>query len=138
MARVLSPSARGLLLDLDPDLARGVRPDDWESARSEWTGELVPVAAGAWQPLDWAAGRDDVFGFVIVAGLLCREVSLRDRYMLELLGPGDVLQLPVLAERPRLGGPVRLTAARKTVLVTLDQSFARASARWPSLLATVL
>src|ERR1700759_2730592 len=110
MARVASPFARWLLLDLDSYLARGVHTDHWGSARSQRWGELVPVAAGAWQPLDWAAGRDDVFGFVIVAGLLCREVSLRDRYMLELLGPGDVLQLPVLAERPRLGGPVRLTA----------------------------
>lgn len=99
---------------------------------------MVRVPSGAWRLPDSAEKRDDVFGFVIVAGLLCREVALRDRYMFELLGPRDVLQLPVLGERPRLGGPVRLTTAVDTVVVTLGKSFARASARWPALLATVL
>jgi CRP/FNR family transcriptional regulator, cyclic AMP receptor protein len=101
-------------------------------------GEFVRVPSGAWQVPDGIDELDGVFAFVIVSGLLCREVGLRDRYMFELLGPGNVLQLPLLADGPRLGGPVRLTAAVDTELVALGESFARAAARWPSLLTEVL
>jgi len=107
------------------------------SARSACRGELVRVRPGVWRMPDWAGERDDLLGFVIVEGLVCREVALRDRHMLELLGPGDILQLPVLAARPGLGGPVRLTAAVDTCLVALGESFVRAAGRWPSLLAAV-
>ena len=102
------------------------------------SGELVRVPGGAWQPAEWEGDREGVFGFVIVRGLLCREVALRDCYMFELLGPGDVVQLPLPTEGPRLGGPVRLSAATAVLLVTLGESFARAAARWPVLLAEVL
>lgn len=131
-------AAAGLILDLDPDLASGVSPEEWESARLACTGQLVRVRSGAWQVPDWAGERDDLFAFVIVEGMLCREVGLRDRCMFELLGPGDVLQMPLLAGRPRLAGPVRLTAAVDTELVALGESFAQAVARWPGLLAAVL
>lgn len=81
--------------------------------------------------------RDDVVGLVIVEGVLCREVSLRDHTMLELLGPGEVLQPPVHTGRPGLGGTVKLTAVSHMTLVILGESFIRAAAQWPSLLATV-
>jgi CRP/FNR family transcriptional regulator, cyclic AMP receptor protein len=137
VANIASRPAVGFILEFDPDLGSRVCPEDWDSARSECRGDLVRVPAGAWDAPDWAGERDDLFGFVIIDGLLCREVALRDRCMFELLGPGDVLQLPVVTERPRLGGPVRLTAAAATTLVALGESFARAAVRWPSLLAAI-
>ncbi|HET6864939.1 MAG TPA: helix-turn-helix domain-containing protein [Solirubrobacteraceae bacterium] len=76
-------------------------------------------------------------GLVIVEGVLCREVSLRDHTMFELLGPGDVVQPPVQAGRPGLGGSVKLTAVSDMTLVVLGESFIRAAAQWPSLLAAV-
>lgn len=89
---------------------------------------MAPEAAG---------DRHDILGMLIVEGLLCREVTLRGRHLLELLGPGEVLQLPVLATRPRLGPPVALTAVTGAKLVVLGESYIRAAARWPSLLAAV-
>lgn len=89
---------------------------------------MIPEAAG---------DRSDILGMLIVDGLLCREVTLRGRHLLELLGPGEVVQLPVLATRPRLGPPVALTAVTAMELVVLGESYIRAGARWPALLAAV-
>ena len=134
----MTPSrAVGRVLDVDPDLGAGIAPNDWELARQACRGELVHVPPGVWSVPDWLAQRDDLFGLVVAEGVMCREVALHDRHMLELLAPGDVLQLPVLAERPRLGGPVHLTAVAETRLVGLSGAFARAVARWPCLLAAV-
>jgi CRP/FNR family transcriptional regulator, cyclic AMP receptor protein len=135
---VAASPAVALILDLDPDLGSGVGEEEWEMARSACRGELLRLPPGVWRVSDWAGKRDDLLGFVIVEGLVCREVGLRDRYMFELLGPGDVLLAPVAApDRPRVGGPVRLTTAVDTALVALGDSFARAAGRWPSLLAAV-
>jgi len=138
VATVALPPAVGLILDLDSDLGSGIDEQERGLARRVCRGELLQVPAGVWRVSDWAGQRDDLLGLVVVEGLVCREVGLRDRYMLELLGAGDVLQLPVAVfDRPRLGGPVRLTAAVDATLVALGVSFARAAARWPSLLAAV-
>ena len=129
------PVAR--VLELDPDLGAGVWPQDWEAARRACRGELLWVPRGRWIPPEVAGDRNDIVGLVIVEGLLCREVGLRDRHMLELLGPGDVLQLPVLATRPRLARRIELTTVSDAKLVVLGKSFIHAAARWPGLLAAV-
>lgn len=79
----------------------------------------------------------DLAGLVLLDGLICREVALCDRHMLELLGPGDVMVPAAGAEHPTLGGRVTLTAAADTLLIVLGESFIRAAARWPILLARV-
>ena len=88
-------------------------------------------------PPGWVWERDDLVGLVIVEGMLCRELALRDRHMLEVLGPGDVVRLEALGGRSRLGGDVRCTAATETTFLVLGRSFILAAARWPCLLATV-
>ena len=130
-------SHRGHILDLDPDLGAGIGKEDWEAACRACRGALLSVPSGVWEPADAVAERNDVLGWVLVKGALCREVALRDRYMFELLGPGDVLHLPVAQGGPRLGGKIKLTALAGTSLVVLGSAFVRAAARWPSLLANV-
>ena len=124
------------VLDLDPDLGWGLGEQEWDTARRACRGKLVRVGPGAWSVPAAAHVRDDLVGFLIVGGLLCREIALRERHLFELLGPGDVVQPPEVAGAPRLGGPIGLTALRETVLIELGISFIRASARWPVLLAT--
>jgi hypothetical protein len=126
-----------LVLDVDPDLGSGIGPEEWEAARHACRGELVRVRRGRWDLPAGAGERDDLIGLLIVAGLLCREVAVRDRHMLELLGPGDVLPLPAGADRPRLGSEIVLTAANQVELVAIGRSFALAGARWPCLLAAM-
>src|SRR5262249_13853935 len=106
-------------------------------ARYACRGDLVRVPRGLW-PVPPDAGETQILaGLLIVSGLVCREVGLRDRRMLELLGPGDIVQLPIQTDRPRLGGRIVLTAATTTELVTLGESFISAAGRWPSLLAAI-
>jgi CRP/FNR family transcriptional regulator, cyclic AMP receptor protein len=132
-----SPSAT-LVLDHDPDLATGIPRDEREAARQACRSGLVNVPRGRWEVPISAGERDDRLGLVIVVGLLCREIALGDHHMFELLGPRDVLQLPVASGRPQLGGPVKITAIMESSLLVLGESFIRASARWPSLSATFL
>jgi CRP/FNR family transcriptional regulator, cyclic AMP receptor protein len=138
VAGVASAHPAALVLELDPELAAGVSRAERDAARQACRGSLVHVPRGRWDLPISAGERDDRIGLVIIDGLLCREIALRDHHMLELLGPRDVLQLPVATGRPRLGGPIKITAAADTMLLVLGESFLRASTRWPSLLATFL
>lgn len=137
MDPAVSSSPVALVLELDPDLGAGVSPEDWEPARHACRGQLLSVPRGRWRVPAGADERDGLVGLVIVEGVLCREVGLRDRSMLELLGPGDVLQLPVQTGGPGWGGTVKLTAVSDVTLVVLGELFIRAAVRWPSLLARV-
>jgi len=126
------------ILDLDPDLGSGVSAAEWENARRACVGSLSHPRPGDWEPgaeNDEQGGR---IGFLISDGIVCRELGLRDRHMFELLGPGDVVSPPVSGEQRRLSSSVKLTVAAETVVVALGQSFVRAAARWPCLLAAVL
>ncbi len=128
----------GRVLDLDPDLGAGIGEEDWEAARAAGRGRLVRLGRGRWPFPATAGERDDLVGLVVVEGVVAREVALGDRFMLELLGPRDVLQLPVVLGRPRLSDTLRLTVVSETSLLVLDKSFIGAAGRWPCLLAAVL
>ena len=132
-----SPATVGLLLDLDPDLGTRIAVHERELARRACTCELAHTSRGPSDLQALAQNRDDLVGLLIVKGLLVRELALSDRHMIELLGPGDILQPPVTDASPRLGGSTTLNAATNTVMAILEQPFIRAAARWPSLLATI-
>jgi CRP-like cAMP-binding protein len=125
------------ILEVDPDLGSGIGEPDWDLARTACLGNLVRVPRGGWAlPISEAADRDDIFGLIIVEGLLGREMALGEHYSFELLCHGDVLLLQA-AERPRMGTGVTLTALNEMTMLVLRNSFIRAAARWPSLLANV-
>ena len=133
-----SPPARlGFVLDCDPDLGSALGAEDWAAAQRACRGELVRAPRGRWTtPVDLAE-RETIIGFLVVAGIMCREVQLRDRHLLELLGPGDILEVPIGGEGPRLGGDIVLTAALTSDLLALGQTFITAASRWPSVLVAV-
>jgi CRP-like cAMP-binding protein len=125
------------ILELDPELGSAMSEDDWDLARTTCLGNLVRVPRGRWAlPASGAADRDEIFGLIVVEGLLGREMALGDHYILELLCHGDVVLLQA-AEHPRLGSGVKLTALSEMKMLVLRHSFIRAAARWPSLLANV-
>jgi CRP/FNR family transcriptional regulator, cyclic AMP receptor protein len=80
------------LIDADPDLEAVVPPDDRERARRDVLARVARVSPGAW---DVTASREPDRhhrGFLILDGLLTREVEVLGRRCVELLGPGDVLR----------------------------------------------
>lgn len=138
MAAVLpARDEAGLLLDYDPDLGAGIGREDREVARRACRGVLVTTPAGRWEPRRSAGEAPTLVGFVIVTGMICREVRLRDRHLLELLGTGDVLQLPGPEDGRRLSTTVTLTAVADTQSLALGRAFIGAAARWPSLLVAL-
>jgi CRP/FNR family transcriptional regulator, cyclic AMP receptor protein len=118
---VVTPGSARLrsLLDLDPDLASTIVDGEWERARRACKGPLVSTPAGTWALPSTVGDTGALLGLVIITGLVCREMGLRDRRVVELLGPGDVLQLPASQDSPHLGTGVTLTAAADTEMLAL-------------------
>jgi CRP-like cAMP-binding protein len=131
---VAPPSPGAFVLKVDPDLGADIDPAEREVALRVCRGELVRIPRGPWPAAAEVGEDDDLVAFVIVDGLVAREIGLREQYMLELLGHCDVLQPPVASALPRMTTPTRLTAVSDLVLLVLGQAFLRAAARWPSLL----
>jgi CRP/FNR family cyclic AMP-dependent transcriptional regulator len=124
------------LLDLDPDLGAGIDPDERVAARQMFRGALLRVTAGRWStPLSHHELELCSLGLLIVSGLVAREVRLGDRRLLELLGPGDLLQMPASSdEAPSLHSTVTLTPGVDSELIALGAQIARAGGRWPSVI----
>jgi CRP-like cAMP-binding protein len=125
------------LLGREMDSGAALETRGWELVWRVCRDQVFRVERGEWDLPARVGDREDLFGWVVMKGLMCREVGLRDRYMLELMGPGDVVQPSTVAEAPALGGPVRLTAATQTTLMVLGPRFIRVTARWPAALAVV-
>lgn len=126
-------------LDLDPDLGRPGIPDgEWALARSACPVETFALPTGSWDVAGASAALES-FAFVLVDGAVAREIVLRDRHLLELLGPGDVVLPPARDMSLDTGLPLTVT----TTFVSgrafaLGEAFATACSRWPSLLADVM
>jgi CRP-like cAMP-binding protein len=94
------------------------------------------------QPGPWICPQEPHrchFGFLIVAGVLARRVSLHRRTATELLGSGDLMRPWV----PQVPVETVTTEARWQVLeaaelAVLDTEFARRVARWPQVAAGLL
>lgn len=107
---------RVALLEVDPDLGRGLNGQRAAEARSALTVPIVDVPPGAW-PLDV---RDDVgAGLLLLEGVVLREVVVSGARSAEILGPGDVLAPsppPEDALLARYSELSTLTAARIALL----------------------
>lgn len=125
------------VLDVDPDLGTDIDPAEWELVRQACRGELLYVPSGPWRPGADADGRGDLVAYVVVEGLVAREISFPGSWMVEFLGNCDVLLPPVATDPPRLGTAPRLTAVSDLILLVLGQPFLRSAARWPTLLTTL-
>ena len=80
------------LIDVDPDLEAVVAPEDRDRARREVLARTGRLSPGAW---DVGAAHEPERhhrGFLVLEGLLSREVDVLGRRCVELIGPGDVLR----------------------------------------------
>jgi CRP/FNR family cyclic AMP-dependent transcriptional regulator len=128
----------GFVLDLDPDLGRGVCRADWDQARQACRGRLVSLPVGRNDLGLLVEDPGQLAGLLLIAGAVCREIKLRDRHLVELLGPGDVVRPSGNdPDAPVTVGPTT-TALSDVRLMALGTTFIQAAARWPSLLIEVL
>src|SRR3954453_6993637 len=80
------------LLDVDPDLAEGLNPQERAAA-----ARVLAVPSHVLEPGPWAPERDlghvfPVVGFLIVHGMVARDLLLAGPKTTELLGAGDMLR----------------------------------------------
>jgi CRP/FNR family cyclic AMP-dependent transcriptional regulator len=122
------------LLDADSDLGEGLDPDELEKARRGALARVARLSPGAWDATPEHAPQTHHRGFLIVDGLLCREVEIMKRRCVEILGHGDVMRpwtwdpdgLHVHAE---IGWQV----LEPTRLAVLDSGLVSRIAPWPQI-----
>jgi CRP/FNR family cyclic AMP-dependent transcriptional regulator len=80
------------LLDADPDLADELDPGEVERAHREARAHVRRLSTGTWDAV--GAHEPDIHhrGFLIIEGLLDREVDVLGRRAVELIGPCDVIR----------------------------------------------
>src|SRR5436309_2024049 len=80
------------IVDADPELGELLDDDQRARARREALTRIAHLSAGEWDAA--SAVRPDLHhrGFLIVDGLLSRQVNVLGRECVELLGDGDVLR----------------------------------------------
>jgi CRP/FNR family transcriptional regulator, cyclic AMP receptor protein len=125
------------LLEFEPELGFRVPPDAVAVTRRELRARVRVIPPGRWEvPHD---EEDRSLGFLVLEGLLARDLMLAGSTCTELLGEGDVLQPWV---GPRNEGLVRYHVRWHVLsqvrLAVLDEQFARSVARWPQITGALL
>jgi len=80
------------IVDADPDLADLLDDSELERARREALTRVRRLSPGDWDPAGAMEPDKHHRGFLIIEGLLSREVDVLGRTCVELLGAGDVLR----------------------------------------------
>jgi CRP/FNR family transcriptional regulator, cyclic AMP receptor protein len=122
------------IVDADPDLGELLDDDELERARREALARVQHLSPGDW---DAGAAREaDAHhrGFLIVEGLLSREVDVLGRRCCELIGPGDVMR-PWRwdDEGSHVQAEVGWKVLEPTRLATLDHGLVLRIVPWPQL-----
>jgi CRP/FNR family transcriptional regulator, cyclic AMP receptor protein len=126
------------VLELDPELGLRIPALEISEARDELVAPVVELPIGLWD-VPHGDGSQGRLGFLILEGLLARDMTLAARTATELLGEGDVVQ-PWLAQRDE--GLVRYRVMWHVLmpvrLAVLDDEFARSLVHWPQVMSALL
>jgi hypothetical protein len=80
------------LIDADPDLEAVVALEDRERARRDVLARVARLSPGVWDVASAHEPERHHRGFLLLDGLLSREVDVLGRNCVELIGPCDVLR----------------------------------------------
>jgi CRP/FNR family transcriptional regulator, cyclic AMP receptor protein len=126
------------VLELDPELGLRIPASEISRAREELVASVLDLPVGHWDVphREGARGR---LGYLILEGLLARDMTIAGRTATELLGEGDVVQ-PWVAHREE--GLVRYRVGWNVLmpvrLAILDEDFGRSLACWPQVTSALL
>jgi hypothetical protein len=122
------------IVDADPDLAEQLDDDQLQRARHEALTRVQRLSPGEWDV--HAAREPDVHhrGFLIVEGLLSREVDVLGRSCVELIGPCDVMRPWSWDDAgSHVRAEVGWTVLEPTRLAILDHALVTRINPWPQL-----
>jgi hypothetical protein len=80
------------IIDADPELGDLLGESERDRARREAVTHARRLSAGEWKVADSIEPDRHHRGFMVVDGLITREVDVLGRRCVELIGPGDVLR----------------------------------------------
>jgi CRP/FNR family transcriptional regulator, cyclic AMP receptor protein len=139
-ARLVQPEAEGTvrILEADPELGLRAPASQIARARRELTARVKSFPCGRWEVPHDDADRGGL-GFLMLEGLLARDLILAGTTSTELLGEGDVLQPWVPGREERLVRyHVRWHVLSPVRLAVLDVPFANSLSAWPAVMGALL
>ena len=126
------------ILEADPELGLRVPAGEIAHAREQLTAGVERLGCGHWEVPN-NDGDPGALGFLVLDGLLARDLMLAGTTATDLLGEGDVLQPWVPArEYGLVRYHVRWHVLVPVRLAVLDGKFARELAAWPQVMGAVL
>ena len=124
------PAGRVALLDVDPDLAAAIPSDRLAALRNELTTAVYRLPRAVMPEPPPRTEGDTHLGYLILKGLLLREVAVCGRPTAELLGPGDLIRPWTSDTSDLLPCRVKWTVLEQALLAELGAAFtARLSGR---------
>lgn len=122
------------IIDADPELGALLDESERERARREALTRVRHLSSGEWDAAN-AVERDVHHrGFLVIDGLLAREVDVLGRHCVELIGPGDVLRpWSWDPEGTHVHAEVGWRVLESTRLAVLDNGLVQRMAPWPQL-----
>jgi hypothetical protein len=136
MALQFAESVR--ILQADPELGLRVPPDQVARARRELVARVTSLPRGHWDVPHQGEERARI-GFLLLEGLLARDVILAGHTGTELIGEGDVLQSWVPSrDDGLLRFHVQWHVLSPVRVAVLDETFARTLASWPQVMSALL
>jgi CRP/FNR family transcriptional regulator, cyclic AMP receptor protein len=119
------------LFDVDPELAERLDPRQRAEARGRAIVAVVDLPPGPWspEPIRDAAARP--FGFMVVDGLLLRELLLAGSTATELIGPCDIVATGP-TDDALLPTNVQWSVPQAARVVVLDDRVIQILRTWPS------
>jgi hypothetical protein len=122
------------IVEADPDLGELLDERELERARREALARVQQLSRGAW---DVGAAREAEVhhrGFLIIDGLLSRDVEVMGRRCVELIGPGDVMRPWSWDEEgSHVQAEVGWQVLEETRLAVLDHGLVVRIVPWPQL-----
>ena len=111
------------LLDADDELAEEFDVRGRVAVRQLATARVLQMGVGDCDLSDWFEIASHGPGLLILDGLVAFETRTGDRAAAELLGPGDLLQAPILPTDELLERSCKWRALRPTRFALLDEDF---------------
>lgn len=124
------------LLDLDPELADGLRGGRRVAAAESLLVGTASVGRGSWAPPADALGAAGGLGLLVTEGVLVRAAGVGARRSAELIGPGDLLR-PWIATALSWSPAVEWRVLAPLNMAILDARAATRIARFPEVFTTL-
>ena len=126
------------VLDEDADLADEFDIRSRLAARQLATARVLEAVVGEYDLAPWFDAVGSGPGLLILGGVMAIETHVGDRTALELLGAGDVLQLPFPRSDDLLERRDTWRVLQSTRLALLDAEFADRVRPWPQIVQVLL